>query len=63
MSSLPVPRGRGGPCRRTSLPRSPKLASKPSVEDVLARAEERMRTTGSRVSIDDILSARVADSR
>jgi plasmid stability protein len=39
------------------------LASKPSVEDVLARARERARTTGSRVSVQDILSARDADRR
>jgi hypothetical protein len=39
------------------------LASKPSVEDVLARARERVRTTGSRVSVEDILSARDAERR
>ena len=39
------------------------LAARPAVEDVLARAQERARTTGSSVSIDDILSARDADRR
>lgn len=39
------------------------LAGRPSVEDVLTRARERARTTGSSVSIDDILSARDADRR
>lgn len=39
------------------------LAAKPAVEDVLARARERARTTGSRVSVEDILSARDADRR
>lgn len=39
------------------------LAAKPSVEDVLARARERVTTTGSRVAVDDILSARDADRR
>jgi antitoxin FitA len=39
------------------------LASRPSVEDVLARARERVARTGSRVSVDDILAARTADRR
>lgn len=39
------------------------LAAKPSVEDVLARARERVTTTGSRVAVDDILSALDADRR
>lgn len=39
------------------------LASRPAVEDVLARARDRVRTTGSRVSVEDILSARDADRR
>ena len=39
------------------------LAARPAVEDVMARARERVRTTGSTVSIDDILSARDADRR
>jgi antitoxin FitA len=39
------------------------LATRPSVEDVLARARERVMTTGSRVSVEDILSARDADRR
>jgi antitoxin FitA len=39
------------------------LAARPAVEDVLARARERARTTGSRVSVEDILSARDADRR
>lgn len=39
------------------------LAARPAVEDVLARSRERARTTGSRVSVEDILSARDADRR
>ncbi len=39
------------------------LAARPSVEDVLARARERASTTGSNVSVEDILSARDADRR
>jgi antitoxin FitA len=39
------------------------LAARPAVEDVLARARERARTTGSQVSAEDILSARDADRR
>ena len=39
------------------------LAAKPSVDDVLARARERARTTGSSVSVEDILAARDADRR
>lgn len=39
------------------------LASRPSVEDVLARARERVVRTGSHVSVEDILSARDADRR
>lgn len=39
------------------------LASRPSVEDVLARARDRVNKTGSRVSVDDIVSARDADRR
>jgi antitoxin FitA len=39
------------------------LASRPSVDDVLARARERVTRTGSRVGVDDILSARDADRR
>jgi plasmid stability protein len=39
------------------------LTAKPSVEDVLARAREGARITASRVSVEDILSARDADRR
>jgi hypothetical protein len=39
------------------------LTAKPSVEDVLARAREGARITGSSVSVEDILSARDADRR
>jgi plasmid stability protein len=39
------------------------LAAKPSVDDVLARARARVTATGSRVSVEDILSARDADRR
>ena len=39
------------------------LAAKPSVDDVLARARERARITGSSVSVEDILAARDADRR
>lgn len=39
------------------------LAAKPAVEDVLARVRERSRTTGSSVSVEDILAARDADRR
>lgn len=37
------------------------LASRPTVEDVLARARERVTKTGSRVSPDEIVAARDAD--
>lgn len=39
------------------------MAAKPSVEDVLARARERVTKPGSRVEIDDILSALDSDRR
>ena len=39
------------------------LASRPSVEDVLARARDRVNKTGSRVSVEDMVSARDADRR
>ena len=39
------------------------LASRPSVEDVVARARARVIRTGSRVDVDDILAARDADRR
>jgi plasmid stability protein len=39
------------------------LASRPSVEDVLSRARARVVRTDSRVSVNDILSARDADRR
>lgn len=39
------------------------LASRPSVEDVVARARGRVARTGSRVDVDDILAARDADRR
>lgn len=39
------------------------LASRPSVDDVLARARERAARTGSRVDVDDLLRARDADRR
>lgn len=39
------------------------LASRPAVEDVLARARDRVTQTGSRVSVEDILSARDVDRR
>ena len=39
------------------------LASRPSVEDVVARARARVARTGSRVDVDDILAARAADRR
>lgn len=39
------------------------LAARPAVEDVLARARERATTTGSRVSVEDILAARDAERR
>lgn len=38
-------------------------ASRPSADDVLARARARVATTGSRVSAADILAARDADRR
>lgn len=37
------------------------LASRPSVEDVVARARQRVARTGSRVGVDDILAARAAE--
>lgn len=39
------------------------MASRPTVEDVLGRARERVRRTSSRVAVDDILDARDADRR
>lgn len=39
------------------------LASRPSVDHVLARARERVSRTGSRVDVQDILAARDADRR
>ena len=39
------------------------LASRPAVEDVLARARERVSRTGSRIAVEDILAARDADRR
>jgi antitoxin FitA len=39
------------------------LASKPLVEDVIARARSRSRTTGSALAVDAILDARDADRR
>ena len=39
------------------------LASRPSVEDVLARARGRVRTTGGSVAVENILAARDADRR
>ena len=39
------------------------MASRPTVEDVLARARERVSRTSSRVAVDDILDARDADRR
>lgn len=39
------------------------LASRPSAEDVLARARERVTRTGSRVDVRDILAARDAERR
>jgi len=39
------------------------LASRPSVEDVVARARERARVTGSRLEAADILANRDADRR
>ncbi len=39
------------------------MASHPSVDDVIARARARAVTTGSRLAIADILTARDADRR
>ena len=39
------------------------MASRPTVEDVLGRARERVHRTSSRVVDDDILDARDADRR
>ncbi len=39
------------------------LASRPSVEDVLVRARQRVVRTGSSVPVEDILLARDADRR
>jgi antitoxin FitA len=39
------------------------LASRPSVEDAIARARARVRATGSRLDPDQILAARDADRR
>ena len=39
------------------------LASRPAVEDVLARARNRVTRTGSRVAVESILTARDADRR
>jgi antitoxin FitA len=39
------------------------LASRPSVEDVIARARARTRATQTRLDPDEILSARDADRR
>ena len=38
-------------------------ASRPTVDDVIARARARVATTGSRVDADAILAARDADRR
>lgn len=39
------------------------LASRPSVDEVIARARERVRTTGSRLDPTEILADRDADRR
>ena len=39
------------------------LASRPSVDDVLARARHRTTTTGAVISVDEIVDARDADRR
>ncbi|MFP5346931.1 MAG: FitA-like ribbon-helix-helix domain-containing protein [Actinomycetes bacterium] len=39
------------------------LASRPSVDDVVSRARERARVTGTRLSTQDIVTARDADRR
>jgi plasmid stability protein len=39
------------------------LASRPTVDEVIARARARVKATGSRVSVEDILAARDADRR
>ncbi len=39
------------------------LASRPTAEDVLARARQRVSTTGSAVPVEEILHARDADRR
>jgi plasmid stability protein len=38
-------------------------ASRPSLEDVIARARARVAATGARISADEILAARDADRR
>jgi len=40
-----------------------RLASRPAVEEVLARMRERKALSGSRVGIDEILAARDADRK
>jgi antitoxin FitA len=39
------------------------MASRPSMEDVIARARARVEATGTQLSVADILSARDADRR
>lgn len=39
------------------------MASRPSVDDVLLRARERVAATGSRMDVEDILTARDAERR
>jgi hypothetical protein len=39
------------------------LASRPTVDDVIARARARVKATGTRVNVEDILAARDADRR
>jgi antitoxin FitA len=39
------------------------LASRPSVDDVIARARDRVRTTGQRLDAEEIIADRDADRR
>lgn len=39
------------------------MAARPAVEDVLARARERVSRTGSRVQVSEVLAARDAERR
>lgn len=39
------------------------LASRPSVDDVIARARDRVRATGTRLDVSDILADRDAERR